>query len=112
MINGHWVNKIDEIENTIADFNPDLFLISEAYLFNNDPEYMTNINGYSITHCETFLKHKYSRLVLLIKEGMKVKMRPDLMDDQDVASIWLDLTRRGTKKVILGFIYREHKLLL
>ena len=43
---------------------------------------------------------------------MKVKTRPDLMSDQDVASIWLDVIRRGRKKITMGFVYREHKLLL
>ena len=43
---------------------------------------------------------------------MNIRIREDLMDDQNVASIWLDLSRRGAKKLTIGCTYREHKLLL
>ena len=33
MTNKHWIRKVDEVENTINYFNPDLFLISEANIF-------------------------------------------------------------------------------
>ena len=50
MTNKHWINKIDEIENTIVDFKPDLLLISEANFFYTNPEYKMNIRGYTIVH--------------------------------------------------------------
>ena len=112
MMNTHWENKKDEIENTIADFKPDVFIISEANFFDDIPEYMTNIGGYQLVHSPTFKFHKYDRLVVLIEDNLKVKIRQDLMDDSNVASIWMDLTRRGVRKITLGCTYREHKLLL
>ena len=58
----NFVNKTDEIENTIVEFKPDLFLISEAYYFNNIPEYKMNIPGYTLIHSPTYKKHGYDRL--------------------------------------------------
>ena len=50
MTKKHWENKIDKIENTIVDFKPNLFLISEANYFDNNPEYEMNMRGYSVVH--------------------------------------------------------------
>ena len=48
---------------------------------------------------------------LLVQDDLKVKIRFDLMDDEDLSSIWIELTGRGAKKITLGCIYREFKLL-
>ena len=34
------------------------------------------------------------------------------MEDNDIASIWLKLTRRGSKPITIGGVYRKHRLLL
>ena len=111
MTNKHWENKTDEIINTINDFKPELFLISEANYHKGLPEYIMNIPGYYLVHSPTFQEHDYDRLILLVEDDVKVKVRHDLMNSQDVASIWLEVTRRGVRKLTIGCIYREHKLL-
>ena len=91
--------------------NPDILFIAEARLNINDPEYQTRIEGYNLYSSKTLEKHGYSRLVMIVKTEINVTILEDLMGP-DSASIWITLKRRGQKKVNLGGIYREHRLLL
>ena len=108
----HFINKKEEVDNVISEFRPDLFLISEAYHYPDNPEYQSHVNGYTLQNSPTFMKHKYDRLLLLIRDGLNIRIRTDLIDDDDLASIWIDIIRRGARKTTFGFVYREHKLLL
>ena len=52
-----------------------------------------------------------SRLVILYKDGMNVQLEDKLMESQ-VASIWMKFPGTGNrKKLIVGAIYREHRLI-
>ena len=54
----------------------------------------------------------YARIILLVKEGVKVKKMEEFMDNQ-TAMIWVKLSMRGGKKPFhIGGMYRDHKLLL
>ena len=47
------------------------------------------------------------RIAILIKEGVNVEIVEKLMNE-DIASIWLKISTKGKKTVMLGAIYREH----
>ena len=109
--NRFWKHKINDIEHTINEFNPDLFLISEANLFSQDQDYEIHIDGYKMIHPKTILSLGYSRLILLVKEGINVQLIADLMDDT-ISSIWTKINKNGAKNLYLGGVYREHRHLL
>ena len=53
----------------------------------------------------------YSRLVLLVKEGVRVSIMDQCMSDQ-VPAIWVKIISRGRKPIVIGGLYRENHLLL
>ena len=55
-------------------------------------------------------KHGYTRLVLLSKPNINFDIKEEWMTS-DTAAIWLSLKRKGQKRINLGGIYREHRLL-
>ena len=57
------------------------------------------------------VKLGYSRIIALIKEGTQVKTMNQLMDKDDLASIWLRWGGNGPRSILVGGIYREHTLL-
>ena len=75
-----WVNRRDELNNLTRDYNPDLIFISEAALYNYNTDYETFIDGYSLISAKTIEEHGYSRLNLLVKNGIEVKVMHNLMD--------------------------------
>ena len=108
--NSHWINKLEEIQALIDELAPDLLYISEANFFKEFPDYMTNIPGYRLVHPKQLTSMGYSRLILLVKEGVQITLMDDLMCPE-VSSIWLKIAKRGCKKLHLGGVYREHDLL-
>ena len=50
------------------------------------------------------------RLAVLVKDGLQVKVLKEYMN-QEIASVWLTVTRRGAKKLHIGAMYRQHHLL-
>ena len=94
----------------LNDYNPDIGIISEANLWPADLGYQIRIPGYQIVTTIDFSKGCCSRLVVLVREGVNVILLQDYMDP-DISSIWLKLPRRGMRPLIVGAIYREHKLL-
>ena len=57
--------------------------------------------------------NEYSRVashISTVQYSTDVQIMDDLMDEE-IASIWLKLSRRGMRKVHLGAIYREQTLL-
>ena len=71
-----------------------------------------NITGYTNIYPKTEgnLQLGYSRLILLVKNGVQVSILKDIMAN-DTSSIWVKVIKRGHKKVVIGGIYREHTLL-
>ena len=67
--------------------------------------------GYNIIHPKTIVSLGYSRIILLVREGVNVQLTEDLMDGI-VSSIWIKVNKQGAKSLYLGGIYREHRHLL
>ena len=51
-----------------------------------------------------------ARLLLLVKDGIRFKVRNDLMSP-DAANIWIELSTNGGRKILVGQIYREFQIL-
>ena len=68
----HWRRKTDDIVQILSVRNPDLFLVSEANLQVGTPIEESCIEGYS-----PILKNGAARLVVLVKDGIQVKVRLD-----------------------------------
>ena len=107
-----WSNKTDDIQSLVDEMNPHLCLISEANLFDGLYQHLALIHGYEIITTASMKTKGYSRLVLLVRDDVKVEIQEQWMNDDKVASIWLKIRRRGCKPVTVGGVYREHSLLL
>ena len=92
----HWIRQI------IHEHYPDLLFVSEADLYNFHQDYEINIDGF-----KTMESFGYSRLNLLVKEGIEIRLQYQLMNS-DVASIWMSVQVHGNKKIMLGGVYQEH----
>ena len=106
-----WEKKLTEVDALILEKSPDLLFLSEANLYKSLPENLRQVEGYSLHLPLTMNKHHYSRIVLLVKNGVTVKIHPELMHE-DLAVIWCSVMS-GNKSVLkLGGVYREHRHLL
>ena len=105
-----WIRQLDELNCLILAHQPDLLFVSEAGLYSHNLDFETHVPGYSIISSKTLAAHGYSRMNLLVKEGIIVKVLKNLMHD-DIASIWLGVQIPGGRKFKLCGIYREHKIL-
>ena len=104
-------NKLTELEALILEKTPDILFVSEANLMATLPVDERQIVGYSLHLPGTVEKHKYVRIVLLIKEGIDFKIQPEMMHE-DVAIIWLSIMKGNRSIMKVGSVYREHRLLL
>ena len=107
----YWDKKVDDIQAMVDELKPDLALISEANLFTGLEVHLRLVTGYSVHCTKGFEVMGYSRLVLLVRDGFEVEVIENWMED-DLATIWLKIRRRGGKCITIGGIYREHRLLL
>ena len=105
-----WKNKLNQIQALVDQNNADLIFISEANLDEMTPLHESIISGYNITLPKTVVRNGTARLVLLTKESLQFELRSDLMDDI-VSSIWLKISRKGQKSILVCGIYREHQYL-
>ena len=64
-----WEKKREDIQHLVDQHKPDYLFISEANLFHDTPEHQREIEGYSMTLAKTMTSLKFSRIVLLCKEG-------------------------------------------
>ena len=108
--NGLWENKRTEIELLILEKSPDILFIAEAYIGESLQDHERHIEGYKLHYPGTLSKHHYTRLVLLVKNELNVTVRNDLMHE-DVAAIWVSIRNGNKKSMIIGGVYREHRLL-
>ena len=88
-----------------------MLFISEANLRSNTPQEQKHIDGYYIITPNTELLMGYSRLILLVREGVQLNIMDECMSNE-VPVIWVKLVTRGRKPLIIGSIYREFHLLL
>ena len=56
-------------------------------------------------------KHNYARLVMLARSDLEIKIHPELMHE-DISIIWASINNSSNKKIMVGGVYREHRLLL
>ena len=105
-----WKNKRNLIQALVDQANPDILFISEANLDNVTPPHESLISGYNITRPKTVTRNGTARLILLTKENIEFKLRDDLMDDI-FTSIWIKISRPGSKGLLICGLYREHQYL-
>ena len=108
----HWQKKRDTIQAMADELDPDIFIVTEANLFNDAPDILVNILGYKMVKPLTTENKKlqYSRVVMCVRNNLNFEILKKHMDSS-TSSIWIKLTKRGQKKITLGAIYREHTLL-
>ena len=102
----YWDKKKDDVQHLADQFSPDYLFISEANLFQDTPESQTNIEGYNLVKVKTMSRLKFSRMVLLCKEGVQYTVQPDLMNDE-VSSKWIKIRGCRIKSLLIG---GRHKL--
>ena len=103
--------KINEIEIMLHENNIDCLGVIEANLQTNAVMEKVAIKGYKIV-CDMGRQHhvkKNSRVVAFVKEELSYDLVEKYMGDNLMPEIWIKLGHRGTKRTLVGFIYREHK---
>ena len=105
-------NKIDEIEEVIADLHPHVLGISEANFKNIHSLDDVQIQEYDLIFSKTLENDMLgvSRVVCYKHQSMIGKVRDDLMDDK-FSSIWLELGLPRKKKFLICQLYREWQYL-
>ena len=105
-----WDQKREEVQLLADSHNPDYLFISEANLFADTPEDLTDIEGYELIMSKTMSKWKFSRIVLLVKEGMNFSVEYQRMEE-DFSSIWIKVGGRGRTSLLIGGVYRDHSFI-
>ena len=78
------------IQAMVDSKRPELIFISEANLYEVTPDYETLIDGYKIIKPLSVDLHGLSRIVLLVKDDIEVRIEKQLMDPL-IASIWVNV---------------------
>ena len=103
-----WQYKTDEARQLLSELNPDIFIVAEANFKMDTPLEKKSFEGYSIIITPIPMNQRVlSRMIVLVRDGIKVEVINYLMED-DTTSIWMEFTRSGKKKLMIGAIYREH----
>ena len=103
--------KINEIEIILKEKNFDCLGVTEANLKRNAIVEKVSIEGYKMIS-DMGIKHqvkKNSRVVAYIKEELSYDIVEGYMGEDMMPEIWIRLGHKGTKRTLVGFIYREHK---
>ena len=106
-------NKIDEVENVIADYTPHVFGISESNFKVEHNKEDVEITGYQLFLSDTLQNPllNISRVAVYVHEDVvKPKLRTDLMNDS-FSSIWLEVGLKRQKKILICNVYREWQYL-
>ena len=109
--NAWWEQKRDEIEAMLIEKQPDLAFITEANLRTGINDEQKDIQGYYMLTPNMHLNMGYSRILLLAREGVHLDIMNDCMGD-DIPIIWVKITSRGRKPLVIGGVYREFHHLL
>ena len=108
--NRYWPNKLEEIKLLTLQTVPDLLFVTEANLMQGTPDHLKEIPGYDIILPKSMEALGYSRIVLLVRKGLKVHLLEQHMED-DLAAIWIRVGNSRKNPTHVGGIYREHRLL-
>ena len=108
----HLCNKLDEIEQVVADLHPHVLGISEANFKRSHSLDDVQIQDYDIVLSKTLENEELgvSRVVCYKHQSLIGKVREDLMDDK-FSSIWLELGLPRKKKFLVCQLYREWQYL-
>ena len=110
--NARWQAKRTEIEAALLMKKPDILFVSEANLYDTLPDNMRNIDGYNLYYPEKMMnKHKYVRIVMLAREELDINIHPEWMHE-DLSIIWASVRYSTRKRMRVGGVYREHRLLM
>ena len=96
-----WDKKRMDIQHLADQYSPDYLYISEANLFHDTPDHLREIEGYKMALARTMESLKFSRIVLLCKEGAQYTVETNLMS-KEMSSIWVKLSGKGRKTLLLG----------
>ena len=105
-----WPRKILEIRHFLTERTPDIFIITEANLLADTAIEDRKLDGYTEFFTKSMISKGRSRVVVLVRDELNVRIREDLMDDES-ETIWLQVESGGRKKFLLGAFYREQSLL-
>ena len=64
------------------------------------------LQGYRMYLPKTTEIQNIARLVLLVREGVDIEIKSDLMDTE-VAAVWFKVGIKGRKSLLVGTFYRE-----
>ena len=95
----------------LIEKNLDCLGITEANLKKDAVMEKVEIPGYKMV-CDGGIEHrvkKNSRVVAFVKEELSYEIVRKNMEGDLIPEIWLRLGHRGTKRTLVGFVYREHK---
>ena len=102
--------KRNEIEILLQEQDLDCFGIMEANLRHDAEEDAVNIEGYKQVWDEgreNKVKQN-SRVVMYIKEELSYEVVRKLMEGDMMPEIWVKLGHKGTRRTLVGMVYREH----
>ena len=66
----------------VDEYTPDLVFISESNFWAEIPSWETLIQGYEIIHPKSFNVYGISRIILLVKDNVQIKILDDLMESE------------------------------
>ena len=99
---------MEDIQNFVDKTNPDFTFISEADYFAGMELCLGIITGYRIIMSKALELMGYTKIILLVKDIIEVVIKDAWMEGL-VASIWVQVKRRGCKAITIGGVYQEHK---
>ena len=98
-------DKEDHIKQLISAQKLDMLFVQECDIKNVDPKNPPRIQDFQ-TICPKKMTKETTRILLLIKEDIKMTVREDLMSS-DISSIWIETRSDKGTKTIIGSLYRE-----
>ena len=104
-------NKLDKLESLIAEEQPLVLAVSEANWRQETDVISVNLENYTCLALKAIRNEniRMSRVVVYVRKDVKYKRRFDLENDVD-AMLWLELSYKNGRKLLVGTIYREFKL--
>ena len=106
----HCIRKVHTIKAMLLDTKPDITIVSEAKIFRENEEHEILIPGYKMVLLNTMDTQGFCRLAVLLKEDIQIKILTEFMDTE-IASVWMKVVRRGSRKLHIGAMYRQQHLL-
>ena len=97
--------KMPDIQNTLDSENIDLLFLQEVEIKDIDKNEPPRFEKYTTVCPKKDTKNK-TRILMLIRENIKIKIREDLMS-KEISSIWVELQTQNGTKTIIGSLYRE-----